>query len=170
MNTVDFIPVKTDAEIQDVAILASEIWHDYFIDIISEEQIDYMLDKFQSYSALKEQIENGYEYFKIYSGHTFAGFFGIHEEDGELFLSKLYLHKDSRHQHLSTQAFHYMLDLCRVRGLKKIWLTCNRHNKNSLDIYQHWGFSITREQKTDIGSGFCMDDYILEYDTAASES
>lgn len=166
MNTIEIYPAKTDAEIHDIAALAAEIWHEHFTDIIGEAQVNYMVDKFQSYPALKEQIENGYEYFKVYSGHTFAGYTGIHQDDTSLFLSKLYLKKDSRGQHVSTEVFHYLTSLCKERGIRNIWLTCNKHNSNTLNIYKHWGFSVTREQKADIGNGFYMDDYILEYGLA----
>ena len=47
-------------------------------------------------------------------------------------------------------------------GLEKIWLTCNRHNTGALGAYRALGFSVTRRQVTDIGSGFVMDDDVLE--------
>ena len=37
--------VKTEAEIQRLADMAGKIWHEFFPGIISEEQIDYMVDK-----------------------------------------------------------------------------------------------------------------------------
>ncbi|MEI3219614.1 MAG: hypothetical protein V8S08_08400 [Lachnoclostridium sp.] len=105
MNTATIIPAKKDAELQDIAALANEIWHQHFTDIIGEAQVNYMIDKFQSYPAIKEQVENGYEYFQLYSGHTFVGYTGIHEENDSLFLSKLYIKKSFRGQHLSTEVF-----------------------------------------------------------------
>lgn len=45
---------QSDEDIQQLAKLANEIWHEYFIDIISFEQIEYMVEKFQSYPALKK--------------------------------------------------------------------------------------------------------------------
>lgn len=153
----------TDSDIKDIAVLAGEIWHEHFTDIIGEEQVNYMVEKFQSYSALKEQIENGYEYYKIYVGQTMAGYTGVHEDNGALFLSKLYIKKDFRGHHLATDAFRYLAGLCNERKLSKIWLTCNKHNANTLAVYKHLGFEITDEQVADIGNGFVMDDYILTY-------
>lgn len=163
MNTLTITQAKTDAQIKEIATLANEIWHQHFTDIIGEEQVNYMVDKFQSYPAIKEQIIQGYEYYQIRQGHTLAGYTGIHEEDGQLFLSKLYIKKEFRGQHISTETFHFLLDLCRERSLTNIWLTCNKHNDHTLKVYDHWGFVITREQKADIGNGYFMDDYILEY-------
>lgn len=164
MSQTRLVPAVTDSEIHDIAVLAEEIWHEHFTDIIGEEQVNYMVDKFQSYPALKEQIQNGYEYYQIHSGSTMAGYTGVHEDDGALFLSKLYIKKDCRGQHLASEAFRYLTALCRERGLSRIWLTCNKHNANTLAVYSHLGFSITDEQVADIGNGFVMDDYILTYE------
>ena len=164
MNEATLRQAKTDSEIQDIAILANEIWHQHFIPIIGEAQVEYMVEKFQSYPAIKSQIENdGYEYYQIFSGHTMAGYTGIHQENSALFLSKLYIKKDFRGQHLATKALDFLIQLCKERGLGKIWLTCNKYNSNTLAVYDHLGFVITDEQVADIGNGFVMDDYILTY-------
>ena len=122
-----------------------------------------MVDKFQSFHALKEQLENGYEYYQILDDGEFCGYTGIHPEDGRLFLSKLYLKKSARGRHLATQAFAFLKGLCKERGLSAIWLTCNKHNDNSLAVYHHLGFEVIDTQVADIGNGFVMDDYIMEY-------
>ena len=36
----------------------------------TSENIDYMVDKFQSFHAMKEQVENGYEYYIINDGES----------------------------------------------------------------------------------------------------
>lgn len=165
MNTEKIYLAKTDSEILDIAKLAEIIWNQHFVPIIGKAQVDYMVEKFQSYPAIKSQIENdGYEYYQIYSSHTLAGYTGIHQEDNALFLSKLYIKKDFRGQHLATGTMHFLVDLCKKRGLKKIWLTCNKHNDNTLAVYRHLGFKVTDEQVADIGNGFVMDDYILTYE------
>ena len=46
-------------------------------------------------------------------------------------------------------------------GGRKLQLTVNRNNK-SLSFYQKLGFKIIGEQNLDIGSGYFMDDYIME--------
>lgn len=153
---------EKDEQINEIAALAEIIWHEHFTPIIGDEQVEYMVEKFQSYPALKEQIANGYEYYQIYNDNTFCGYIGIHAEDNSLFLSKLYLSADSRGQHLATKAFEFLKELCRERKLNKIWLTCNKYNSHTLDVYHHLGLSTVRSQVADIGNGFVMDDYILE--------
>lgn len=120
MDTVNILPAESDAEIHEIADLAEEIWHQHFTPIIGEAQVNYMVEKFQSYPALKTQIEqDGYEYYQIFSAHTFAGYIGIHPQEDALFLSKLYIKKDCRGQHLATEALNFLIKLCKERGLKK---------------------------------------------------
>lgn len=150
-------------QIQAIADLAAVIWEEHFTPIIGKKQVDYMVEKFQSFPALTGQIESGYEYYQFFDNGSFCGYCGIHPENGKLFLSKLYIKKEHRGRHLASQAFEFLKNLCKERGYSAIWLTCNKHNNNSLAVYRHLGFETTDTQEADIGGGFIMDDYIMEY-------
>ena len=85
---------ETDEQIREIADLANVIWNEHFTPIIGREQVEYMVEKFQSYPALKEQIAEGYEYYQIIHDGESCGYTGIHPgEDNRLFLSKLYIKK-----------------------------------------------------------------------------
>ena len=88
MDDLRILPVTNEELILNVATMAEEIWHEYFPALISEEQIDYMLEKFLSFDSIFEQIQNGYEYFLLIHDYTFGGFAGVHEENGSLFLQQ----------------------------------------------------------------------------------
>ena len=164
MGQLEVRKAETDTQVREIADLAKVIWNEHFTPIIGKDQVDYMVEKFQSYPALKEQISEGYEYYQIFSSGEFCGYTGIHPgEDNRLFLSKLYLKKESRGHHLATGAFSFLKEICRERGYSAIWLTCNKHNDNSLGVYRHFGFEIIDTQEADIGGGFIMDDYIMKY-------
>lgn len=163
MKGLRIIPVTNEELVYSVSAVADEIWHEHFDPIIGETQVNYMLEKFLSPEALVEQINSGYEYFLYSYEYTFAGFAGIQEKDGSLFLSKLYVHSDFRGKGIASYMLQKFIEICKMRNLNKIWLTCNRFNENTLAIYKHLGFEIVREEATDIGNGFVMDDYVLEY-------
>lgn len=163
MDGLRVIPVTNMELIYSVTAVADDIWHQHFTPIIGEEQVDYMLEKFLSPDALEEQIRSGYEYFLFSYEYTFAGFAGICAKEGSLFLSKLYVHEEFRGKGISSYMLKQFIETCKERSLDKIWLTCNRYNTTTLDIYKHMGFEIIREEVTDIGNGFVMDDYVLEY-------
>lgn len=154
-------PVKQE-EIPAVSRIAAEIWMEHYRCILSAGQIAYMLEQFQSPSAIEQQIAGGYQYFWLcYQGER-AGYCSIHEEDGSLFLSKIYIQKDFRGKRIASCALRYLKGLCKERGLSKIWLTVNRHNANSIAVYGSLGFQKSREMVTDIGNGYVMDDYVME--------
>ena len=163
MDGLRVIPVSNMELIYSVSAVAEDIWHEHFDPIIGEAQVDYMLEKFLSPDAIAEQINSGYQYYLFSFEYTFAGFAGVHKKDGSLFLGKLYVEKDYRGKGIASYMFRQFIEMCKKHELDKIWLTCNRHNKHTLDVYKHWGFEIVREEATDIGNGFVMDDYILEY-------
>ena len=154
-------------EIGELAELANEVWHEFFPCILTLEQIDYMVEKFQSRAAMTKQVDEGYEYYFItLENGERAGYIGIHDEGSKLFLSKLYLKKNHRGKGLASVAFDFLDGLCAERGIKELYLTVNRRNHGAIAVYKAKGMEIVREQVCDIGNGFVMDDYVFskEYD------
>lgn len=146
-------------DIKELASLASSIWHEYWTCILTPEQIDYMVENFQSEKAIKNQIENeNYTYYFIIKDGAKAGYFGISDKKEYLFLSKLYIKKEYRHQGLGKKAFGKIKELANDKPIR---LTVNKYNTNTINAYKKWGFEIIDAVVTDIGSGFVMDDYIM---------
>ncbi len=161
VNMIKFEEVK---DIKEFAKLASLIWHEYWTVILSPEQIDYMVEKFQSESAVKEQIKNEhYTYFYIIVDDEKAGYIGLSRKEDYLFLSKLYIKKEFRHKGLGTQSFEFIKDYAKSNNYKRIILTVNKYNTNTINAYKKWNFDTIDSVVTDIGNGFVMDDYIMEY-------
>lgn len=166
MNDVRLIPVETDEQIAVLAKIADEVWHEWFPRILSPEQIDYMVEKFQSVPAITEQIRSGgYRYYYIHRNGVHMGYTGIHpEEDGRLFLSKIYLKEEYRGKGYASQVFERLKGFCRENGLHAIWLTVNKYNDNSIAVYEKLGFKRIGDGVTDIGNGYVMDDYFYQLD------
>lgn len=160
------IEVLTDEQMKKTAVLADEIWHECFQSMISLGQIDYMLNKFQSYYAIKKQIdENGYKYYIIHKNGEHIGYTAVkHESDGRLFLSKIYIKKEYRGKGYSKQAFEFLIDYCKKSGLNALWLTVNKHNDGAIAVYEKIGFKKIDEAVTDIGNNYVMDDYFYQLD------
>lgn len=154
---------QSDEEILLLAETAKIIWYEYFQTIISTAQIDYMVQKYQSYEALRHAIhEEGYLYHLVYHNQVLVGYCGIKVNEHRLFLSKLYIRKEYRGCGISSIVFQHVQAYAFKQKLTAIYLTCNKYNTHSLNIYKHFGFVITERVQTDIGQGFIMDDYILE--------
>lgn len=158
-----FKEVQTAEDIQAMCSFAAEIWEEHFTPILEPGQVPYMVEKFQSVPAVTKQIQEGYEYRFIMVDGKPAGYTGFHPDgNGKLFLSKLYVHKSYRGTGLARKAFTYLQYRCREEGLSAIWLTVNRFNTHTIEVYRHLGFVTLREEKADIGNGYYMDDYIME--------
>ena len=160
---ISFVEIKSN-DIKDFAELTSEIWHEYWTCILSYKQIDYMVDKFQSEDAITNQINNeNYTYFYIMYDNQKAGYIGLSGKQDYLFLSKLYLKKEYRHKGLGKEAFNFIKQFAENNNYNKIRLTVNKYNENTINAYNKWGFKTVDSVITDIGNGFVMDDYIMEY-------
>lgn len=164
MTTSNIYLARTDCEIHEIANLASVIWKEHFTSIIGESQVRYMLEHYQSYPAIKEQIElENYEYYQIYHSHTLAGYMALHPDKKHMTLSRFYIGKDFRGQHLASTAFSFLKELCQKRELSEIQVACNRGNIDALSVYYHMGFKMIGEQTEDLGHGFLREDYLLSY-------
>ncbi len=149
------------SRVEALAEVANGIWHEYFTPLLGIEQVEYMVDKFQSVKGITSQLDSGYEYYFALFGEEIAGYFGVQPQDDSLFLSKLYLKKEFRGKGVATKMLAYIKDIAKKYGANKITLTVNRYNHNTIEVYKHFGFDIIKEQKADIGNGFYMDDYVM---------
>ena len=93
---INFTKITTDSQLKTFAKIANDVWHEYFSFLLSPEQIDYMVARFQSYEAVKTQIADGYEYYFLEKDGKIAGYTGFCPKISELFLSKLYILKEHR--------------------------------------------------------------------------
>lgn len=163
--SIEIFNVKNDRELREVAELANEIWHECFVGIISDEQIDYMVEKYQSYHAMKRQIaEQNYRYFAVRDEEEMCGYFAVKpEDDSRFFLSKLYLRKDKRGRGISSTMLKRVFDEAKYCGKTSVYLTVNKFNAHAIAVYKKTGFMVIDAPSTDIGNGFVMDDYVMEY-------
>ncbi len=160
-----FEKVETSEDIIECAALAAEIWNQHFSSILSQEQIDYMVSRFQSRKALLDQIENeGYSYYFFTVDGKRVGYFGIcPKDDKTMFLSKIYMKKSYRGNGYASKGFEFIKEQARALDCTKIWLTVNRYNEGSIAVYEHWNMKRDGVRTTEIGQGFIMDDYVYSY-------
>ena len=151
--------VATAEQIRLTAALAEEVWTEHYTGLLEPGQIAYMVEKFQSPAAIRRQIEEeGYRYFLLADDAAEpCGYVGIQETGDRLFLSKLYIRKDARGRGLASQTLRFLQELCRKERLSAIWLTVNKGNASSIEIYKKWGFRVADTQTADIGGGYVME-------------
>jgi len=150
------ILVETKENIKKISKMSKTIWTEAYSKILSREQIDYMLGTFLSVESIKKQINEGFEYY-IIKGDKPVGYAAIKDEGDRVFLSKIYIYKEYRNQGFM-RAF---MEKIKERE-KPVYLTVNKYNLDAINAYKRLGFEVKKEQITDIGKGYVMDDYVLE--------
>lgn len=153
-----------DERISEICKLAKVIWSEHYLPIIGQSQVDYMLGKFQSEDAVREQIIEGYSYFIIKNDGKNCGYVAIQPQGDKLFLSKFYIHSNFRGKGLGRKTFDFVVEFARKLNLPKIKLTVNKYNDNSVAVYKKLGLILVDSIISDIGNGFVMDDYVFEYE------
>lgn len=168
----EIISVRTPAEIGRVVTLAREIWNSHYVPIIGQEQVDYMLEMFQSVPAISAQLENGYDYYLIQEQDADAGYFALVPEpaSASLLLSKIYVLPSWRGRGFGRLIVTFAEKRCAECGFKTMWLTVNKRNAASITFYQGMGFKKEAEVVNDIGRGFVMDDFHMRKSIAPASA
>jgi diamine N-acetyltransferase len=166
-DAVQLIPVTTAAQVAEVARMAHEVWNEFYVPLIGQAQVNYMVAKFQSAEAMQSQIDSGYEYFRIQQSGEIIGYTGIRHDaaDARVFISKLYLLAAHRKSGAGRQALELIERRARERGATHLWLTVNKDSA-SVRAYERLGFRIVEAIVMDIGDGYVMDDYKMEKQVA----
>ena len=154
--------VNDRESIDRVVILADEIWREHYISIIGVDQVNYMLEKYQSASAIQDQIKDGAYYFLIYFQDKPAGYFSFYNQEDTLFLSKIYVHSSKRGTGLGRFSIEFIEEEAHKFGQSSITLTVNKNNANTIAAYKKMGFEVEEAIVMDIGNGFVMDDYKMK--------
>ena len=151
---------NNEQEIKQMSEMATDILRDYYDPIIGKEQNDYMLKMFQSEEAIRNQLSHGYRYYFVRDDNgKDLGFVAFYPRENALYLSKFYLYKDQRGKGYARTILEFLKTQAKELGLNRIELNVNRNNDTRF-IYEKLGFTVAREEKNDIGSGFYMDDYV----------
>lgn len=162
---ITFLPVIDADGINEVARLADEIYHEHYTEIISKEQIDYMVKQYQSVDAIEQQIhKDGIDYFLLSNDEASIGYFAIKIEEDRLFISKFYILKEYRNNGYAKQAYQFLKGLSEAMDLKHIYLYTHKKNVNSIAVYEKFGMRKAESVVNDFGDGYVMDDYKMQAD------
>ena len=163
--SIQMIPVTTEDQIDALCKIAEQVWHLTYDPLLPTGQVEYMLEKFQSPYAVKNQMKNmNYRYYMAVVDGENAGFIGFsprYEGREEMFLSKVYLLPGFRGQGIVREMFGLVEEETRRENLSKIRLTVNKENTHAVEVYGHYGFYTAEKVVTDIGNGYVMDDFIM---------
>lgn len=163
----------TTADIPLVHRLAWQAFPATYRDILSEEQITYMMEWMYSPQNLRKQMEEeGHIYYLGYKEGEPIGYFSVQPQGKTLFegeeldtfhLQKLYVLPAYQGIHFGSYLFKEAIRLIKELHPSPclMELNVNRHNSQALRFYRHMKMKTITEGDFHIGNGYYMNDYIM---------
>ena len=138
-------------ELENLEKVASKVWHQSYDVLLGPEQVDYMLDMFQNQKAsciLQRKPALWQWCLKAVTGVTCPSKSrkSIWVEVSILVVARLIHIHD---------------------GCDSVYLTVNKKNPVR-KMYEYMGFKIVKSVVTDIGEGYVMDDYVMQWDISGT--
>jgi ribosomal protein S18 acetylase RimI-like enzyme len=157
--SIDDIPV--------IRAMASVAFPDTYKEILTSDQIDYMMEWMYSEESLRRQMsEEGHIYYVAYREGEPTGYLSIQPEGEHVYhLQKLYILPSFQGMHLGKQLFEQAIAAIKVLHPApcQMRLNVNRQNK-AIDFYRNMGMYKMAEGDFHIGKGYYMNDYIMALD------
>jgi ribosomal protein S18 acetylase RimI-like enzyme len=160
--------------------VSERTWPSTYGHIISQEQIDFMLDWMYSDVSLEKQMNTGCEFYiasikKENEQWDAVGFCSVSEEinDGssqietnqieinkQYKLNKLYVLPSAQGSGAGKALLNKSIEVAKAACSSSLFLQVNKQN-SAYSFYLKHGFIKEAEFKFDIGNGFFMDDYVM---------
>lgn len=159
-------------DLQKISDMAQVVFRHTYRDILSPEQMEYMMDMMYSMPNLHKQIEEGHHYYIAYEDDSPMGYVSVQHEgpDGEgvevFHLHKIYVMPEAQGKGIGIRLFNRAVEHAREASdgrRARIELNVNKYNK-SVEFYRHIGMRVLLEEDFPIGDGFYKTDYIMGLD------
>ncbi len=152
-------------DIETIRAIANESWREAYKEILSAEQIDYMLEKMYSHSALEEHLNHPNIHYFLLKDPEPLGFIGFetNAEPGVLKLHRIYMLPGAKGRGYGKSGISFLKEFAKKTGAITIKLNVNKQNK-AQDFYKSQGFVLDSEEVIDIGEGYVMDDYNMKFE------
>jgi ribosomal protein S18 acetylase RimI-like enzyme len=147
--------------INDIIKLATETWQATYCNIISQEQIDYMLNLFYSQKRIEEQIIDPSNHFLVaLENDELLGYCHCFEKNGHYYISKIYVHPLAQGNGIGKLLMNHIEKNGIELKFSTLELNVNRNNP-AKDFYANNGFKIVEEIDIPLDK-FWLNDYIMQ--------
>ncbi|WP_374277096.1 N-acetyltransferase family protein [Azonexus sp.] len=164
MNSLNIeIRPVTPPDVPAISALAREIWQATYPGIITQEQIDFMLEQRYGHERLYDDLEDLHKWLdQAFLDGRRIGFAFSEIHQGEFKLDKLYIHPDVQRRGVGGQLIAHVAKRAKREGYPCVILQVNKRNVKAINSYMKYGFTVREATVDDIGRGYVMDDFVME--------
>lgn len=157
--------IKADiADFETVHSLAKRVWGPTYKHILSEPQLEYMFDMMYSKEAYNEQISiKNHHFLLVKDDKELLGFasYELNYRYETTKIHKIYIVPEAQGKGAGKTLLNKIAHIARQHQNDKITLNVNRYN-TAVKFYESQGFTKIGEEDIDIGSGYLMEDFIMQ--------
>ena len=163
------ISAVTAADVDAVVALARRSWQQTYSGIISQEQIDFMLEQRYHPQRLLEELTMPQIWWDEASfDGRLAGFSScLITPTGNMKLDKLYVDPERQRMGIGAQLLDRVVGHALAAACETLILAVNKRNDRAIAAYRKHGFAVRESVCVAIGDGFVMDDFIMARSLAA---
>ncbi len=152
-------------ELHLVRQVADEVWPLTFREILSEEQIVYMMEMMYASEVMEREYAEGIRFNGVFDGERAVGYYiwgACKEEAGVAKLHKCYLLTEYQGKGIGSRMLTEAKEQAAKAGFSILRLNVNRHNEKAMRAYFRNGFKAVEMVDKPIGNGFFMNDFVME--------
>jgi ribosomal protein S18 acetylase RimI-like enzyme len=161
---IPLISPLQNTDVESVASLARIVWQDAYSGIITQAQIDFMLEQRYNLARLRDELTmDDIWWDKATVDGELAAFAStlLGSAPGELKLDKLYVDPARQRLGLGGQLLAHIVQRALAQGCQTLILAVNKRNERAIAAYKKHGFAVRDAVRVDIGNDFVMDDFIM---------
>ncbi len=153
------------ADIPLIRDVAHRTWPHTFGEILTPDQIEYMLEMMYSEASLtKAMTDLGHQFFLIFDRHNIPQGYAGYQFDylpGTTKLHKIYVLPEGQKHGYGKALFTAVAKTAHDAGQQRLRLDVNYQNAAS-GFYERMGMTKIDEVTTEIGQGYLMEDWVYE--------
>lgn len=148
-----------------IRAIAKEVWPIAYGAILSQAQLDYMMEMMYSIPSLQKQSNEKGNHFIVAMDDGipvgFAAYEFNYEGKSKSKIHKIYILSNQQGKGIGRLLIDYITNQARQNKQEALLLNVNKNNV-AQHFYKKLGFEISYEEVIDIGNGYVMDDFVME--------
>lgn len=159
------IAIASSNDYKTIQEIAHQTWPETYGEILSKEQLEFMLDAFYSIATLNDNVLSKGHHFLLAKEEDvvlgFASYEHNYQKNNKTRIHKIYVLPKTQGKGVGNILISHIEKLARENQSTALSLNVNRFN-NAYTFYRKKGFVVIEEVNIEIGHGYLMEDYVME--------